>query len=408
MTKYGQPVISRETRLLLITIVVSIAALWVLARIRFQEQPVRSDPVPAVLAQLRPSAGYADLARAIAEIRPGIVAAVFADQGAAALRIREDAAVKLIAQGNEGPASDRATGLTIVQSPAAPLPGLMPWAPRLVDYPRYLVAAELLGEQVSLRPVFVGALFPTNSALWSGEIWVLPAAASIAPGTFVFTTDGAFAGLAVEHNNRTAIVPATLLLKLVENLLREGRRPPGEIGVTVQSLSPAIASASGAAAGMIVTAIDPVGPAAGKLIETDVIEGVDGQAIVTPEHWRARVARLHPGETVMLRVRTKGEIRDVSIAAVEPLKVPEESADPSLGLRLRAIPDVGAEVLSVQPRSRAARAGIRPGDVITVAGGQRSPTPAQIVRADAALSDQGSMLLAIARGTERFVAVIEK
>jgi hypothetical protein len=404
MTKYGQPVISRETRLLLITIVVSIAALWVLARIRFQEQPVQSNPVPAVLAQLRPSAGYADLARAIAEIRPGIVAAVVADHGAAALRVREEAAVRLI----PCLVSDRATGLTIVQSPPAPLPGLMPWAPRLVDYPRYLVAAELVGEQVSLRPVFVGALLPTNSALWSGEIWVLPPATSIVPGTFVFTTDGAFAGLAVEHNGRTAIVPANLLLKMAENLLREGRRPPGEIGVSVQPVSSAMASASGAGAGVIVTSIDPTGPAAGKLIETDVIEAVDGQAIVTPEHWRARVARLHPGETVMLRVRTKGEIRDVSIAAVEPLKVPEESADPSLGLRLRAIPDVGAEVLSVQPRSRAARAGIRPRDVITVASGQPSPTPAQIMRADAALPEKGSMLMAIARGTERLVAVVEK
>ena len=211
MMKYGQSVISRETRLLLITIVVSIAALWVLARIRFQEQPVTSDPVPAVLAQLRPAAGYADLARAIAEIRPGIVAAVLADHGVAALRIREDAGVALIPQADTSLASDRATGLTIVQIPAAPLPSLMPWAPRLVDYPRYLVAAELAGEHVSLRPVFVGALVPTESALWSGETWVLPPAVSIVPGTFVFTTDGAFAGLAVEYNGRIAIVPATLL-----------------------------------------------------------------------------------------------------------------------------------------------------------------------------------------------------
>ena len=126
---------------------------------------------------------------------------------------------------------------------------------------------------------------------------------------------------------------------MAENLLREGRRPPSEIGVTVQPLSPAIASASGAGTGVIVTAIDSTGPAAGKLIETDVIESVDGQAIVTPEHWRSRVARLHPGETVMLRVRNRGEIRDVSIAAAELLKAPAEADDPSLGLRLRAIPE---------------------------------------------------------------------
>ena len=53
MPKYGQPVISRETRLLLITIVVSVCTLWLLARLRFQDRPVAATVAP-VLAQLRP------------------------------------------------------------------------------------------------------------------------------------------------------------------------------------------------------------------------------------------------------------------------------------------------------------------------------------------------------------------
>ena len=114
---YGQPLISRETRRLLVTILVSVTALWVLARIRFQERAAASTPVPNVLAQLRPISSYADLARAIADIRPVIVAAVSASAGGgAALRIREDAAITLA----PGPAdtllaSDRATGLAIVR-----------------------------------------------------------------------------------------------------------------------------------------------------------------------------------------------------------------------------------------------------------------------------------------------------
>ena len=76
----GQPVISRETRRLLITIVLAVTALWVLARIRFQERPVASTPVPNVLAQLRPTSSYADLARLIADIRPLITAAVSASR----------------------------------------------------------------------------------------------------------------------------------------------------------------------------------------------------------------------------------------------------------------------------------------------------------------------------------------
>src|SRR5687767_8886993 len=96
MTKYGQAVISRETRLLLVTVVVSLTALWVLARVRFQEWSDTAAVLPPVLAQLRPSSGYDDLARLIADMRPGVTAAVFAsDRGTPALRIGRNVAVTL-------------------------------------------------------------------------------------------------------------------------------------------------------------------------------------------------------------------------------------------------------------------------------------------------------------------------
>src|SRR5829696_7347708 len=153
-----QRVISRETRRLLITVVAAVAALSVLARIRFQERPVTAMPVPNVLAQLRPSSSYEDLARLIADIRPAIVAAVSRSAGGSpALRITDDAAITL----NPGPgdaviAGDRATGLAIVRQPRGDRPGLMPWVPRLLDYPRYLIAADVIDEHVALRPVFIG------------------------------------------------------------------------------------------------------------------------------------------------------------------------------------------------------------------------------------------------------------
>jgi hypothetical protein len=408
MTKYGQPVISRETRLLLITILVSITALWVLARIRFQEQqPATAAAVPPMLAQLRPFAGYDDLARLIADIRPGVTAAVFAsDKGTPALRIRSNVAVTLAPAAELHLASDRATGLTLVQSPPGDPPGLMPWAPRILDYPRYLVAADLSAGNVSLRPVFVGGMFPTASAAWSGDIWQLPHATAIAPGTFVFTTERAFAGMGVEHGGRPAIVPATRLLERVDALLEEQQRAAGALGITVQPLSTAIASATGATTGVVVTAIDPSGPAAGAIAATDIIEAVGGQS-VSLEHWLARVARVSAGETLVLRVRRDGEVRDVPITAAAA-QMPEPPQDSSLGLRLRAIPRIGAEVLSVAPRSRAAQAGILPGDVITVAGPQTAPTPAQIARAFGGLPDDGSLLVAITRGNQHRVVVVDK
>lgn len=406
---YGQPVISRETRRLLITIVVSVTALWVLARIRFQERPVTSTPVPNVLAQLRPTSSYADLARVIADIRPGITAAVSASAGGSpALRTREDAAVTLA----PGPADallalDRATGLAIVRHQHGDMPGLMPWAPRLLDYPRYLVAADVAGEHVALRPVFIGGLFPAPSPLWSGELWALPPSTAIAPGTFVFTTDGAFAGLGVNHDGRVAILPATLLFSTLERLQQQSGTA-GELGIAIQPLSPAIASATGASTGVVIRAIDPAGAAAGRLAATEVIEAVDGQDMRTPDHWRARAARVNAGDTLTLRVRSGEGVRDVQVTAAPSAPVAESADAASLGLRLRPIPKVGVEVLSVQPRSRGARAAIRQGDVITVAGGQISPTPAQVMRAFSSLPEGGSLLVAVTRGNEHRVAVIEK
>ena len=406
---YGQPVISRETRRLLVTILVSVMALWVLARVRFQERPVTSTPVPNVLAQFRPVSGYADLARVLADLRPVVVAAVSASAGGRpALRIRNDAAVTLA----PGPAdavlaSDRATGLAIVQHEEGDVPGLMPWAPRLLDYPRYLVAADLAADQVALRPVFVGALFPSSSPLWSGDLWALPDHTAVAVGTFLFTTDGAFAGLCVPHAGGTAIVPATLLFSAAERLQQQSG-DAGQLGIAIQPLHPSIAKATGAATGVVISAIDPAGPAAGLVTATEVIEAFNGQDMQTPDHWRARAARVNAGEVVTLRVRGGDAVREVQIAAAPFAPSPEPPVAAVLGLRLRAVPKVGSEVVSVEPRSSAARAALREGDVITFAGGQPSPTPAQVTRAFASLPASGSLLVAISRGSERSVVAIEK
>ena len=50
-----------------------------------------------------------------------------------------------------------------------------------------------------------------------------------------------------------------------------------------------MASGTGAQAGVVVTWVDPQGPAAGHLAATDVIEAIDDESLFTYEHWRARV-----------------------------------------------------------------------------------------------------------------------
>jgi hypothetical protein len=65
--------ISRDTRLLLLTACIAVAALWVLARLRFPERPVTANPIPPLLTQLAPRASLEDLASEVAQLQPFVV-----------------------------------------------------------------------------------------------------------------------------------------------------------------------------------------------------------------------------------------------------------------------------------------------------------------------------------------------
>ena len=101
-------------------------ALWVLARLRFQDRPDAPATVAPVLAQLRPESNYADLARSVAELRPVITAAVVPSGSTTVLRFRRDAGITLgVRDRAAAMASDRATGLAVVRMAAADTAGVM-------------------------------------------------------------------------------------------------------------------------------------------------------------------------------------------------------------------------------------------------------------------------------------------
>ena len=113
----------------------------------------------------------------------------------------------------------------------------MPWAPRLLDYPRYLVAADVTGgARCAAAGVHRRAVPCDQPALVRENCGCFRAATAIAPGTFVFTTDGAFAGLGVSHDGHAAIVPAALLFSAVERL-QEQPGEAGDLGIAIQPLS---------------------------------------------------------------------------------------------------------------------------------------------------------------------------
>jgi S1-C subfamily serine protease len=404
----------------------AVAALWLLARIRFPERPVTPNPVPSVLSQLASGPKYDDLAGEIAQLHarlqpsllaldiPSAVGSLQTSPRTAAIRLRDDLGVTWVPPGssrerwNDAPivARDAASGLAIVR---VSIPGSasppVPWTPRQPQQPRYFVASDVSPEGVSLRPAFVGSLDPIDSPLWSERLWAVPGRTDLAAGSFLFTNSAELAGLVITYREGLAIIPGGTVLAEAERLLAAPPPPPGAIGIEVQDLTPPVASVTAASVGVVVAWVDPDGASSEQLMAGDVIEAVDGRALATRQQWDVRVARLSVGETLSLRVRRRGEIRDVALVANAPAAKP---ASRSLGLTLRARGKIGAEVVRIERGSAADRAGLALGDVITLVADVSAPTPAQVMRSYTSLGQGERVIMAVTRGDAHFVTTFER
>lgn len=429
-----RPRVSRETRRLLATALLAVATLWLLARVRFPERPATPNPVPPLLTQLAVGPNFADLASEIGRLQgrlqPVLLVLDRTSAGTQAatpviagpittLRIRNDAAVMVVPAGarDQGVsgldliAVDRASGLAVVRvSSDAPVVPPIPFAPERLEQPRYLIATTVTGNLASLRPVFVPSLHAVPDPAWSGPVWAVPEGTDLTAGSFVFTNDGELAGLAIEDNGRLAIVPGATLLADANRLVDAPRRADGYVGVEVQSLTPVLAAATGATTGVVVAWVDPRGPAAADLLVGEIIEAAQGQTVETKRHWDVYAARLRSGEAVAIRVRSREGVRELNLIA-EPSGQrlpPDERRVRALGLTLRRIARTGSEVLRVDPQSAAEAAGLQTGDVITLIGNLNAPTPAQVRRTFASMSQEQPLLLVMTRGSTHRVLTLEK
>ena len=421
-----RPRLSRETRRLLLTALVATLTLWVLARVRFPERPAVPNPVPPILDQLTGRPTFAELAARVGELRAqladSLVSLVLVRddahatsgapvQRAVALRIRDDVAVTVVTpatrRAGTSPrgvvAEDRGSGVMLVETAVKTRPQLpIFWSPRDLQQPRYLLASSASPEDISLQPVFIGSLAPIETPQWTDSVWALPMDAAVAPGALLFTEQGELVGVVVQSGAGPAIVPARVLLASAERLLEAPPKAAAELGIDVEPLTPRLAAAAGAQAGVIVAWVDPAGIAASLLRIGDVIEAIDDVTITGPEQWRVRTARAGTGDTLNLRVTRRGAQRSLQ------LRVPTASAENAafLGLGMRRVARVGTEVTRVVRGSASEAAGIAAGDVITAIANIEAPTPAQIASVFEAMESGNLLIVAITRdGAHRVVAL---
>jgi hypothetical protein len=422
----------REVRLLVITIGISAMTLLLLAQLRFPEQPVdRAAPATPALERLAARATYGELARIIADVqrrigpatvsvavRPDPLATVPLDTAeigasaprfATAVRIDGETAVAALppgvrpdgapgSAGIEVLALDDLRGVAVLRVPsgAASVPRDVLTS---LELPAYVAVAESTASGVIVRPIFVPRADAVSDPSWPGPVLAL-GALGLSRGSLLFSLDGEFLGLVASGGAGPLLVPARTIIDHAARLRQNGSIRRGAFGFSVQDLTQAVASATGAQAGVVVAFVAAGGPAT-SLRVGDVIVTAQGEPIVDLQTFAAVMGEPEDGRPVRLEVVRRGERHPVEFAAADPAG---EARPEALGLTLRVLTGVGVEVVAVMPDGGGARAGLRAGDVITHLNGTPAPRPLDVERAWVARPDAPA-LLGIQRGALPLVLV---
>jgi len=189
----------------------------------------------------------------------------------------------------------------------------------------------------------------------------------------IYSRTGGYQGLSFA-------IPVDIAAKVMDQLVQHGKVTRGRIGVTIQGMSQPLAESFGlkTPAGALVSSVDKDGPAAKAGIETgDVILKVDGKVLATSSELPVAIADIKPGATAKVEVWRKGAAREltVTVGELQPAKTAGIASDAKpqgrLGVAVRGLtPDeqrragVDAGVLVENAGGAAAKAGVRPGDII--------------------------------------------
>jgi S1-C subfamily serine protease len=116
-------------------------------------------------------------------------------------------------------------------------------------------------------------------------------------------------------------VPAEVVSRSVDELVRHGRIAQGYLGVSTQPvrLPEAVREQQGVdqQAGLIVVEVQPGSPAAAGLLLGDLILALDGQAVDDPVDLRRILRADRIGQRITVRVLRAGQVRDVELTVGE-------------------------------------------------------------------------------------------
>ncbi len=212
-------------------------------------------------------------------------------------------------------------------------------------------------------------------------------------------------------------IPANMVARLMEQIIAHGSVRRGQLGVSVQDLTPELARAFNlpASQGAVIAQVSPHSTATkAGLKEGDVVLRVNERSIRDGGGLRNAIGLLEVGETVRLEILRDGKplTLDAKVGEYVPAKAEGDDINPRLAGAV--FEDIGPNsplagrvqgvlVARIESGSPAARAGLRSNDVITGVN-HRTVTSTDELRQLAARSD--SLLLNLVRGQGELLLVL--
>ena len=215
-------------------------------------------------------------------------------------------------------------------------------------------------------------------------------------------------------------VPVNIATAVMNQLAEHGEMQRGRIGVAIQDLSQELAEALNVSIerGAVVTRVASDSPAeAAGLQAGDIIVSVNGATIEGSRDLRNAIGLVRVGDSVAAEVwRGRKRFRvDIRVGGGETIGASIAATDTPPALRGATLRDLepgdraygrieGVIVADVDARSRAARNGIRPGDVIVAVNRRRVRTIEEL--RDVFERARGVIALNIVRGSSQLLIVI--
>ena len=325
---------------------------------------------------------------------------------------------------------DKLTDVAVVKIDAKDLPVVKLGDPSKIRVGEWVLA---IGSPFGFEnTVTAGIISGTSRSLPEGTyVPFIQTDAAVNPGNSggpLFNLRGEVIGVTSAIYSRTGgymgvafAIPVDVAANVEEQLLKTGKVERGRIGVGIQDVNGSLAQSFGLdrPRGALVSTVESGGPAEKAGIKPgDVILSYNGKALDNSNQLPPLVAATKPGSKASVEVWRGGRKETLGLT-VDELKTekvarakPDKGGHGRLGLAVRPLsPEErkelgGAQGLVVeQVAGPAARAGIRPGDLITAVNGTPVKTPDDLQKQVA--KAKGSIALLVRRGDASIFVPIE-